>query len=371
MSIHDPTSLPSDLPVPHDDGAALHLLHAALPSVALMATSGAVVHLARPADLGTRAVLFVYPRTGIPGQPPSLGFGGETWESIPGARGCTPQSCGFRDLYGEFLRLGVRVWGLSTSTQDHQLEFVQREHIPFDMLSDSELALAGAMRLPSFRFPVESGGPPVLLNRMALYVEADPLGALRVRKVWYPVFPPDRCAATVLEWLARRSAITLERTSAANIEFVRTELRRHWHSTTIGSRGVDFQADALDGFVASVNGVPAGHASMAFSTGVSGIAECEVVTLGTVMDDKGVGGRLLEAAEDEARRRGCSRIFLTTTNDNMRALEFYQRRGWRLCALHAGMMDRYRESGKVVPPVSARGIPIRDELELMLPLGQS
>src|SRR3954463_14758920 len=130
----DPRELPPDLPVPEDDGATIHLLHARVADVTLPATSGVDVSLREV----TRepCVLFFYPRTGVPGQPPHPGFHGEEWDSIPGARGCTPQSCGFRDLHAEFGRLGVRVVGVSTNTTEHQHELKARERMPFEFLSD-------------------------------------------------------------------------------------------------------------------------------------------------------------------------------------------------------------------------------------------
>lgn len=368
MNPHDPSTLPPDLPVPVDDGRTLHLLHTAMPSIWLASTAGTSVRLSDPASLGTHAVLFFYPRTGVPGQPPSLGFGGESWDSIAGARGCTPQSCGFRDLHGEFDRLGVRVWGVSTNTSEHQAEFKSRLQVPFEFLSDSGLGLVRAMRLPTFEFPVESGGPTTLVGRMAWYVGVDLGGVMRVRKVWYPVFPPDRNAREVLDWLVRRSRIEVEQVSEQSREFVRAELVKHWATTRIYSRGVGFDADLLDGFVARVQGREAGHLSMAFSGDSPAERECEVVTLSAARDGMGVGSRLLESAEDAARARGCRRVFLTTTNDNVRALEFYQRRGWRICAVYPGMMDRYREEGKPVPLVAANGVAIRDEIELELRL---
>jgi peroxiredoxin len=189
--------LPDDLPAPADDGAAEHLTGATLPEIALPCTSGAPVTLS---ELVRPAVLFFYPRTGVPGQPLGCGFDGESWDSIPGARGCTPQSCAFRDLHAEFRALGVAVYGVSTQTTDYQQEFKSREHIPYDYLSDHELALTRELRLPTFEFPVPPGiGPGTLIRRMSWYVDGG-----RIAHVWYPVFPPDRNAATVLGWLRQR-----------------------------------------------------------------------------------------------------------------------------------------------------------------------
>ena len=188
----DVFTLPTDLPVPVDDGAADHLRGAVVPPLALAATSGGIVDLAALAH--RPAVLFFYPRTGEKGK-----SAGPEWDLIPGARGCTPQSCGFRDLHGEFRTLGVRVAGVSTQTTAYQREFVERNHVPFDLLSDADLRLTHALRLPTFEFPVASGGPTTLIKRMAWYLEGG-----RIEHVWYPVFPPDRNADTVLAWLRGR-----------------------------------------------------------------------------------------------------------------------------------------------------------------------
>jgi len=185
----DVYTLPPDLPVPVDDGAADHLRGAAVPAVTLPATSGRRVDLAELAR--QPAVLFFYPRTGQAGK-----SAGRDWDLIPGARGCTPQSCGFRDLHAEFRALGVSVAGVSTQTTEYQREFVERNHVPFDLLSDADLRLTRALTLPTFEFPVPGIGPPTLIRRMAWYLEAG-----RIAHVWYPVFPPDKNAEVVLGWL--------------------------------------------------------------------------------------------------------------------------------------------------------------------------
>src|SRR6267142_320282 len=144
-------SLPAGLPVPVDDGAADHLPGTVLPAVALPSTAGGTVRLDR-ATAG-RAVLFFYPRTGEAGR-----SAGPQWDAIAGARGCTPQSCGFRDLHREFVALGVSVFGVSTQETAYQQEFVERNHVPLEMLSDRELALTRALRLPTFEYPATRGG---------------------------------------------------------------------------------------------------------------------------------------------------------------------------------------------------------------------
>ena len=182
--LHNPMVLPDDLPVPQDDGAARHLLGAALPDLTLPATGGAQVNLAR---LKGRTVVYLYPRTGRPGQPLPEG-----WDGIPGARGCTPQSCGFRDHFAELKSLGVKqLFGLSTQTTEYQREAVERLHLPFAILSDENLALSEALRLPTFS--VEG---MILIRRMAWVIDD-----AAITKVFYPVFPPERSAADVVNWI--------------------------------------------------------------------------------------------------------------------------------------------------------------------------
>jgi len=182
--LHDPTILPPDLPAPPDDGAARHLPGTPLPDRALMATDGTSVNLSK---LKGRTVVYIYPRTGRPGQALPEG-----WDAIPGARGCTPQSCAFRDHFAELKALGVEhLFGLSTQDTDYQREAVARLHLPFPILSDENLAFARALNLPTF----EVAGM-TLLKRMALVIDN---GA--VMQVFYPVFPPDKCAETVRDWL--------------------------------------------------------------------------------------------------------------------------------------------------------------------------
>jgi peroxiredoxin len=175
------STLPAGLPVPVDDGAAAHLAGTRLPHVALRATDGSTVDLA--AIPGT-AVVFAYPRTGRPGEPSLV----EDWDEIPGARGCTPHTSGFRDLHAEFGALGVRVFGLSTQDTAYQREMVERVQVPFPVLSDAGLELTRALRLPTFEVAGQT-----LLKRIA-WIARDGT----IERVFYPVFPPDRNAAEVL-----------------------------------------------------------------------------------------------------------------------------------------------------------------------------
>jgi peroxiredoxin len=176
-------TIPDDLPAPENDGAADHLLNAVVPPIGLKATTGDVVRLDQ---LEGRTVLFCYPRTGRPDEelPPG-------WNAIPGARGCTPEACGFRDAHQQFAELGVRVLALSTQPSDYQGELADRLRLPFPVLSDEQLELTEALGLPTF----ETSGW-TLLKRLTLVIDDG-----RIAHVFYPVFPPDTHAAEVLDWL--------------------------------------------------------------------------------------------------------------------------------------------------------------------------
>jgi peroxiredoxin len=186
---HNPQFLPSEIPVPQDDGAARHLGGMKLPDLALPATSGAPVNLSK---LTGRGIVYIYPRTGVPGVDPPEG-----WDRIPGARGCTPQSCSFRDHFAELIGLGVaRVFGLSTQDIAYQQEAASRLHLPFPILSDEKLALTKAIKLPTF-----TAAGMTLLKRMALVIDDGV-----ITKAFYPVFPPDQSAAEVIAWIQASSA---------------------------------------------------------------------------------------------------------------------------------------------------------------------
>jgi peroxiredoxin len=184
--------LPEGLPVPVDDGAARHLPGLALPPVALPSTDAGFVRLDDPRI--SLAVVYCYPRTGHPHAVPLGGW--EQWNAIPGARGCTPQSCAYRDHYQELQRLGATVYGLSTQTIEYLREVVSRLHLPFALLSDATAQFSASLRLPSF--DVEGVR---LLKRLTLIIR----NGMIVHCV-YPVFPPDRDAETVITWIREHAA---------------------------------------------------------------------------------------------------------------------------------------------------------------------
>jgi len=176
--------LPADLPVPVDDGACAHLQGLRVPAVTLVSTGGRGIGLARLPGL---SVVYVYPRTGRPDQELPTG-----WNAIPGARGCTPQSCAFRDHYQELRELGVsHLFGLSTQDTAYQREAVARLHLPFELLSDEKLKFAKVLKLPTF-----SVDSMTLIKRLTLILREGV-----IEKVFYPVFPPDANAPEIISWL--------------------------------------------------------------------------------------------------------------------------------------------------------------------------
>jgi peroxiredoxin len=181
--------LPKDLPVPIDNGAAAHLVGLELPNVSLVSTNGTNINIR---ELTGRWVIYVYPMTGRPGVPLPDG-----WDGIPGARGCTPQSCSFRDHYAELKALHTGVFGLSAQGSEYQREARDRLHLPFELLSDSGLQLKDALRLPTFTVAGME-----LFKRLTL-VTRDWI----IEKVFYPVFPPDQNADEVLTWLRENAQL--------------------------------------------------------------------------------------------------------------------------------------------------------------------
>jgi len=180
----DFNKLPANLPVPKDDGAARHLAGMTLPDIALRSTKNRLVNLSKLT--APRIVVYAYPRTGQPGQPVPPG-----WDDIPGARGCTPETCGFRDHHEDLARLHADVYGLSTQDTAYQQEMVKRLAVPFEVLSDEHLQLTSALRLPTFTFDGAT-----LLKRLTFVARAG-----RIEHVFYPVFPPDTHAQQVIAWL--------------------------------------------------------------------------------------------------------------------------------------------------------------------------
>ena len=180
-------SLPRDLPVPEDDGAASHLPGKVMPPVALASTDGSAVRVDVTPETAERLVLYAYPRTGRPGEEPLAA----DWDLIPGARGCTPESCAFRDHAADLRQAGAVVAGLSTQDTAYQREAADRLRLPFPLLSDADLVLTRSLDLPTFTIAGQT-----LLKRLTLVVRQGV-----IEHVFYPVFPPDAHAAAVLEWV--------------------------------------------------------------------------------------------------------------------------------------------------------------------------
>ncbi len=176
--------LPEGLPVPVDDGACKHLTGTRMPSISLRSTNGRYMDVAEVSR--QRAVFFFYPETGKPGNTIPV-----SWNDIPGARGCTPQSCSFRDHYQEFREMGFDVFGVSGQNLGEQIDFGRRNSLPYELLNDSDFRLTKALRLPTFEFQSKT-----FVKRLALVLERS-----EILKVFYPVFPPNRNADEVLRYL--------------------------------------------------------------------------------------------------------------------------------------------------------------------------
>ncbi|RDB18141.1 Peroxiredoxin DOT5 [Hypsizygus marmoreus] len=184
MSLSPNLALPPNLPVPIDDGACTHLTGTALPPIALASTSSAAIDLS---SLQGLTIVFCYPRTGAPGENVP-----EAWNMIPGARGCSPQACSFRDTSAELHSLGVKhIFGLSTQDTPYQAEAKERLHLPYDLLSDEKLEWVQALKLPTFEWEGRK-----LVKRLAIAIEDG-----KIIKTWYPIFPPDQSAHEVIAWL--------------------------------------------------------------------------------------------------------------------------------------------------------------------------
>ena len=176
--------LPTNLPRPVDDGGARHLTGMAMPPIALRSTRGRMVDLSK--IVSSRIVVYCYPMTGVPGTALPEG-----WDAIPGARGCTPQACGFREAYTQFADSSAEIFGLSTQSAAYQREVAERLNLPFEILSDADFALCEALRLPTFNVQGRR-----LLKRLTFIVRQQ-----RIEHVFYPVFPPDASATQVVDWL--------------------------------------------------------------------------------------------------------------------------------------------------------------------------
>ncbi len=187
---HNIYELPAGLPVPVDDGACAHLAEMQMPSVKLRSTSGKTVDVALVSE--QKSVFFFFPAAGRPGVPAPAG-----WNDIPGARGCTPQICTFRESTSEFRVLGFRLFGISAQNHEDLMEIAQRNKIQYELLSDSELRLADELHLPTFRIePSAPLFPKTCIKRLTLVAESG-----MIRKVFYPVFPSDKNAGEVLSYL--------------------------------------------------------------------------------------------------------------------------------------------------------------------------
>lgn len=184
MRTDDLYSVPPNLPVPIDDGACGHLVGMQVQPIALPATTGGLITL--PDERARWTVVYAYPRTGVPNRDSPPG-----WDEIPGARGCTPQNCAFRNHHAELQALGAAVYGVSTQTTAYQQEMANRLHLPYPVLSDERLELTRALRLPTFQFAGET-----MIKRLSLIIEAG-----RIVHVLYPVFPSDSDAPQVVAWL--------------------------------------------------------------------------------------------------------------------------------------------------------------------------
>ncbi|MDP1766463.1 MAG: peroxiredoxin [Methylotenera sp.] len=184
------SELPSNLPAPKDDGAARHLEGLYLPDIWLNSTDGSLINIG---NLPGKFILYFYPMTGQPNIPLPDG-----WDAIPDARGCTPQSCSFRDYFAELKLLNTNIVGISSQTTEYQLEVKLRLHLPFELLSDSQLQLKLALNLPVFNIDMLE-----LYQRLTMFIDNN-----RIVKVFYPVFPPDKNAEVVIEWLKNNQATT-------------------------------------------------------------------------------------------------------------------------------------------------------------------
>lgn len=189
---HNPLDLPNDLPAPIDDGACNHLCDLDIPSITLKTTDNTLIDISKLKGI---VVIYCYPRTGRPGISPPEG-----WDNLPGARGCTPQSCAFKDHHVAFMAKGIQVFGLSTQVTAYQQEAVERLHLPFPLISDSDLIFTKSLKLPTFIIQKME-----LIKRLTLVCISG-----KIKKVFYPVFPPDKNAEEVMGWIGQQGGVDSE-----------------------------------------------------------------------------------------------------------------------------------------------------------------
>jgi peroxiredoxin/GNAT superfamily N-acetyltransferase len=333
MRSDDLLTLPPDLPVPVDDGGAHHLPGLPIPPLGLPSTAGRTVRLdeqeTSEAEKSAVTVVYVYPRTGRPDEdaPPGL-------DAIPGARGCTPQSCAYRDHHAEIRQLGGRVFGLSTQATAYQREMAERLHLPYEVLSDERLELTRALGLPTFQYRDWT-----LNRRCTLLLERG-----RIADVFYPVFPPDADASRVLGWLRTRRdyrvrpAVVSDLPHLPAIEEAAARVFEPLALQVLGEAGdgvspAAFAAAQEAGLLwvaATPEGTPVGFALVELrEPGAAHLRELDVLP---EHGRRGAGRRLVREVQSWARQRGFSSVTLTTFRDVPWNAPWYQRLGFRVLA---------------------------------------
>jgi peroxiredoxin/L-amino acid N-acyltransferase YncA len=307
-----------------------------VPSVALASTSGERVDLSA---VSGRTVVYVYPRTGRPGEADS-----EDWDAIPGARGCTPQSCGFRDRHDDFRALGVRVFGLSTQTTDYQHEAAERLGLPFPLLSDAGLAFGRALRLPTFDFEPYGTESRTHLRRMAIVIRDGV-----VEKVFHPVFPPDRNAADVVDWLHRHPAgasiVRVVRAAADDAQSIVDLLGVIVAERVYSAIEQVWPVERERAYIQSLSAREAIHLALADSGILAGLqildrwspldSMAHVGQLGTFVHPewrtRGVGRALWETTQPFAVAAGYQKLVIQVRASNLGAQRYYRALGFAEC----------------------------------------
>jgi peroxiredoxin/GNAT superfamily N-acetyltransferase len=343
--------LPDNLPRPVDDGQTAHLLGAKIPEVVLESTLEKEVNLFLKCQPPT--VLFIYPRAGSPLEPNT---NPELWDAIPGARGCTPQSCGFRDLISEFTALGVNVLGLSIQSPMVQKEFVERNHIGFPILSDHQYRLTKGLNLPTFEFDGEW-----LIKRMALFIK-DGI----IQKVFYPVFPPDKNAEEVLVWLKgkRISDLKIVKFNSTEHSELIEPLTALLHAAyaPLAARGMRylathqppqktlerlnegesylaFEADQLIGTVTLYREKLSSSCEYYRRAGVFSFGQFAIKP---EFQGRGFGSMMMTMLEDRARELGAVELALDTSEHADDLIRLYEKRGYRQVAFAQWDVTNYR-----------------------------